>query len=227
VFLLLCAGSCARLHHTASGAARPAAANRWRAAPHPGAVSEVSAVSASHFASAQHCFRMVSQAVLLHCMQPSDLIFHPLPSRYSQSTSAVCCRAQKKALIKFHPDRYQSASVAVQVIFAPCLPFVDRGALMLHALPSCMAASCEAVIWSDVWCCCQTSWCRPSVTSYWTPTSPVRWPVPGGGGGDLQDHWQGAADGPQASVHTLGAPPLVTLLAHYTSVQMATVPCSA
>lgn len=25
------------------------------------------------------------------------------------------CRAQKKALIKFHPDRYQSAPVAVQV----------------------------------------------------------------------------------------------------------------
>jgi hypothetical protein len=132
----------------------------------------VSAVSASHFASAQHCCRMVSQAVLLHCMQPSDLIFHPLPSRYSQSTNAVCCRAQKKALIKFHPDRYQSASVAVQVVFAPCLPFADRGDLMPHALPSCMAASCEAVTWSDAWCCCQTLWCRPSVTSYWTPASP-------------------------------------------------------
>lgn len=44
------------------------------------------------------------------------------------------CRAQKKALVKFHPDRYQSASVAVQVEAEEVFKIISKTPLELPKL---------------------------------------------------------------------------------------------
>jgi hypothetical protein len=135
------------LHDAAAGAASAAAADRWRAAPHPGAVHEVR----------RHATGMCGSTRCTGSAAPPIALTPCACGRYrATACMSVCCRAQKKALIKFHPDRYQSASVAVQVTrVIPVLhAHADAAVVLSSAACLCCARPTGTTRAADGYTCC-------------------------------------------------------------------------